>query len=185
MQGTAVRRPDFEPGLPRALGFTDSEELDTRLRDRVELERLRKQTDTDLSELKAAEAWLAEHLKGSAPDDLDPGWLAKAAEKAREKEREAKAHFLPVIAALKDALDLPRDRFAADVQQLLRDGIEVLEGWLAFYRGFATMLARQAAERQSPGKALRARPIEGDIDHEALTREIIARFPKILAALAE
>jgi hypothetical protein len=185
MQGTAVLGPDFEPGLPRALGSTDSEQLDTRLRDRVELERLRKQTDTDLTELKAAEAWLAKHLKESAPDDLDPGWLAKAAKQAQEKEREAKAHFPPVIAALKDALDPPRDRLEADVQQLLRDGIEVLEGWLAFYRGFATMLARQAAERQSPGEILRGRPVEGGVNHEALTGEIIERFPKILAALAE
>ena len=34
-------------------------------------------------------------------------------------------------------------------------------------------------------KVLRARPIKGEIDHGALTREIIARFPKILAALAK
>jgi len=133
MHGIAALRPDFEPGLPRALEFTDAERLETRLRDRVELERLRKQTDTDLTELKAAEVWLARRLKESAPDDLDPGWLAKAAEQAKEKEREAKAHFPPVLAALKDALDPPRDRFDADVQQLLRDGIVVLEGWLAFY----------------------------------------------------
>ncbi len=32
---------------------------------------------------------------------------------------------------------------------------------------------------------LRARPVEGKIDHTALTREIIARYPKILAALAK
>lgn len=32
---------------------------------------------------------------------------------------------------------------------------------------------------------LRARPIEGEIDHAALTREIIAKFPRILAALAK
>jgi hypothetical protein len=183
MQGTAVLRRDFEPGLPRALGSTDSEQLNTRLRDRVELER--KQTDTDLTELTAAEAWLAKQLGGSAPDDLDPGWLARAAEQAQKKERESKAHFLPVIAALKGALDPPRDRFEADVQQLLRDGIEVLEGWLAFYRGFATMPARQATERHGPSKSLRARPVEGEVDHEALSREFIARFPKIRAALAK
>src|SRR5215472_12532829 len=179
MQGTAVPRPDLEPGLLRALGFTDSEQLDTRLRDRVELERLRKQADTDLTELKAAEVWLAKHLKESAPDDLDPGWLAKAAEQAQEKEREAKVHFPPVIAAFKDALAPPRDRFEADVQQLLRDGIEVLEGWLAFYRGFATMLARQAAERQPPGEILHARPVEDEVDYAELSREHIARYPKI------
>jgi hypothetical protein len=185
MQGTAVLRTDFEPGLPRALGSTDSEQLDTKLRDRVELERLRKQVDTDLTELKAADAWLAEHLKESAPDDLDPCWLAKAAEQAQEKEREAKAHFPPVIAALKGAMEAPRDRFEADVQQLLRDGIEVLKGWLAFYHGFARILARQAAERQSPSRVLRARPVEGEVDHEALSREFMARFPKIRAVLAE
>jgi len=32
---------------------------------------------------------------------------------------------------------------------------------------------------------LRARPVEGEVDHSALTREIIAKFPKILAALAK
>jgi sigma-70-like protein len=31
----------------------------------------------------------------------------------------------------------------------------------------------------------RARPIKDKIDHAALTREIIARYPKILAALAK
>jgi hypothetical protein len=34
-------------------------------------------------------------------------------------------------------------------------------------------------------KILRARPVAGEVDHEALTREIIARFPKILAELAK
>ena len=34
-------------------------------------------------------------------------------------------------------------------------------------------------------KVLRARPVKSEIDHGALTREIIARFPKILAALAK
>jgi hypothetical protein len=35
------------------------------------------------------------------------------------------------------------------------------------------------------GDILHARSIEGEIDHEELTREIIARFPKILAELAK
>jgi hypothetical protein len=40
---------------------------------------------------------------------------------------------------------------------------------------------RQPAE----GEVLRARPVKGKIDRAALTREIIARYPKILAALAK
>jgi hypothetical protein len=34
-------------------------------------------------------------------------------------------------------------------------------------------------------EVLRARPVKGKIDHEALSREFIARFPKIRAALAK
>ena len=50
---------------------------------------------------------------------------------------------------------------------------------------------RTKKQRQKPEKArredepLRARPIEGEIDHEALSREFIARFPKLRAALAK
>ncbi|HTV45953.1 MAG TPA: hypothetical protein VMF05_11600 [Stellaceae bacterium] len=40
---------------------------------------------------------------------------------------------------------------------------------------------RQRAEKE----ILRARPVEGEVDHGALTREIIARFPNILAELAK
>jgi hypothetical protein len=185
MRGTAALRPDFVPaaGLLATLGPTESRQLDARLRDRSELERLRRQIENDLAELTNAKSWLTEHLELLSPADAD--WLAEAAKQGREKEREADAHFRPVIAALKDALEPPADRFEADVQQLLRDGIEVLEGWLAFYRGFHKMLARQAGERDASPKVLRARPVEGEVDHEALSREFIARFPKIRAALAE
>jgi hypothetical protein len=183
MHGNAALRLDFEPGLVRVLGSTDSELLERRLRDRVELEGLRKQTQDDLAELRDARSWLTEHFDLPAPDDAD--WLAEAAKQAGEKEREADAHFRPVIAALKDALEPPADRFEADVQQLLRDGIEVLEGWLAFYHGFHKMLVRQAADRDASPKVLRARPVEGEVDYAGLSREHIARYPKIRAALAE
>lgn len=185
MHGTAALRPDFEPSLLRMLGSTELRQLDKRLRDRTELERLRKETEIDLAELKDTTAWLAEHFEQSAPDNLDPDWLANAAKQALEKERQAAANFRPVIAALKGALAPPDDQFEADLQELLRDGIEVLEGWLAFYQQFYTMLARQAAERCTSRKVLRARPVEGKVDHEALSREFMARFPKIRAALAE
>jgi RNase P protein component len=185
MHETAALRLDFVPGLPRLLGSTESGELEKRLRDRIELERLRNETDNDLAELKGHAAWLAERFEQPAPDDLDPDWLAEAVKQAQEKEREAAAQFRPVVAALKTVLEPPDDKFEADVQRLLRDGIEVLEGWLAFYQGFHKMLARQAEERRASHKVVRARPVEGEVDHQALSREFMARFPKIRAALAE
>ena len=42
-----------------------------------------------------------------------------------------------------------------------------------------------AEERKGPRQILRARPLVGDVNHEALTREIVKRFPKILAGLAK
>jgi hypothetical protein len=183
MRGTAALQPDFVPagGLLRMLQSSESKKLDDRLRDRIELEGLRRQTNADLAELKDAVAFLAENYDRLAPEDAD--WLPAVAKKAQEREREATVNFSPVIAALKSALEPPEDEFGADVQQLLRDGIKVLEGWLAFYHGLYTMLARQAAERRPA--VLRARPVEGEIDHTQLTREIIRRFPKILAELAK
>jgi hypothetical protein len=185
VRATAALRQDFVPadGLLRVLAPTDFGQLDRRLRDRIELEKLRNATNNDLAELKDAAAWLAEHSQQPAPDELEPDWLAEAAKKAQEKEREVTAHFRPVIAALKSVLWPPNDE--AEVQQLLRDSIEVLEGWVAFYRGFHAMLARQAAARRPSREILRAHPVEGDIDHEALSREFMARFPKIRAALAK
>ena len=47
--------------------------------------------------------------------------------------------------------------------------------------------AAKPAGKQRPDekKILRARPVKGEIDHVALSREFIARFPKIRAALAK
>jgi hypothetical protein len=188
MRGAAALLRDSLPpsALLGALESTDFGQLGQRLRNRIELERLRKETERDRAELKDLAARLASHAARPAPDDFDPDALAEFARKAEEKEREAARHFNPVIAALQSALSPPHSNFEADVQQLLRDGIEVLEGWLALYHGLSEMLARQATERRgrSDGR-LHAHPVEGEIDYDELTREIIARFPKILAALAK
>ncbi|HEX5318596.1 MAG TPA: hypothetical protein VFW46_05535 [Stellaceae bacterium] len=45
--------------------------------------------------------------------------------------------------------------------------------------------AKPEAERSDGKKPLRARPAKGKVDQKALTDEIIARFPKILEALAK
>jgi hypothetical protein len=40
-------------------------------------------------------------------------------------------------------------------------------------------------KRGAAKKPLRARPVKGPIDHEALSREFIAKYPKLRAALAK
>jgi hypothetical protein len=40
-------------------------------------------------------------------------------------------------------------------------------------------------EQKRDKKVLRARPVKGPVDHAALSREFMARFPKIRAALAK
>jgi hypothetical protein len=98
------------------LGSTEAEQLQGRLRDRISLTRIREETADALRELRASEARLTEQGHGPAPDDLDYDWLVGKTVQAQEKEREAAAHFRPVIAVLRSALKMPDDRFEAEAQ---------------------------------------------------------------------
>ena len=44
---------------------------------------------------------------------------------------------------------------------------------------------KPATKPRGKAKVLRAKPIKGEVDHEALSREFMARFPKLRAALAK
>jgi len=44
--------------------------------------------------------------------------------------------------------------------------------------------AKPAAKPREEKKILRAKPVKGEIDHVALIREHMARYPNIIAALA-
>jgi hypothetical protein len=43
----------------------------------------------------------------------------------------------------------------------------------------------QPVKPRGAAKPLRARPLNGEVDHEALSREFMKRFPKLRAALAK
>jgi hypothetical protein len=45
--------------------------------------------------------------------------------------------------------------------------------------------AKPEAKPARKEKVLRAKPVKGEVDHEALSREFIAKFPKLRAALAK
>jgi hypothetical protein len=44
---------------------------------------------------------------------------------------------------------------------------------------------KPAGKQHDQAKILRAKPVKGEVDHEALSREFMARFPKLRAALAK
>jgi hypothetical protein len=48
-----------------------------------------------------------------------------------------------------------------------------------------TKPVKPAAQPRAKAKVLRAKPVKGEVDHTAITDEIIERFPNILKALAE
>jgi hypothetical protein len=69
---------------------------------------------------------------------------------------------------------------------LVQRAVEIVTSYVSGYlESRGQLIGVDAKQRVAPTAVLRARPVEGAVDHEALTREIIARFPKILAALAE
>lgn len=114
--------------------------------------------------------------------------LIRLAEKVRESELGALELVQPWIVALRHAVEKTTglDAVSREGRELLNELIKISEAWLAQYRDVRERLRKLARERSGPAVGvLRARPVKGKLDHAAVTREIIARYPKILAALAE
>jgi hypothetical protein len=114
----------------------------------------------------------------------DSGWreIFQVASMLSEWGRAAAEKLGPQIDSLRRKLtdsDMP-----PEVRRMREESIAVAESWLALYRELHTKLLGLTAERQASVDAFRARPVLGEIDYDELTREIVARFPKILAALA-
>jgi hypothetical protein len=107
--------------------------------------------------------------------------LVMLAERIRESEAGARELLYPWMEALRQAISVPSD----EGRQYIRELLKISEAWLTLYRETRNRVLQLAAERSPADRILRARPIEGEIDHEALSREFMERFPKIRAALAK
>ncbi|HVB16416.1 MAG TPA: hypothetical protein VNF04_07780, partial [Stellaceae bacterium] len=148
---------------------------------RKQLRKLREQVNQDCAELAELTALIGQPV----PDDLDADWLLQKAQKLREKEKEFSGTLQPVANLLKSLL-LPGNVLEPEVARLVRDSVEILEAWPLRYGDLSDWLLKLASERGAAGgEILRARPVQGEVDHTALSREFIARFPKIRAALAK
>ncbi len=117
----------------------------------------------------------------------DTEWqeIARLALMVGEWERAAAEKLHPRIDILKLKLAAHGSGPPPEVRRACEEGVEVAEAWLALYRELHDKLARLAAERRPDSVVLRARPVAGEIDHSALSREFMLRFPKIRAALAK
>jgi hypothetical protein len=117
----------------------------------------------------------------------DSEWqeITKVAEMVGEWGCIAAEKLRPQIEALRQKLGTDGPRMPRESQQARRDSIEIAETWLTLYCDLRERLLKLAAQRRPADTILRARPVEGEIDHAELTGEIIRRFPKILAELAK
>jgi hypothetical protein len=104
----------------------------------------------------------------------------------REGEGAAAKLLLPRILSLQGYLTGTSLNDDPEAHLLLQKAINIAVGYVAGYQDLRDQLIRFDAERRAaPDKIRYARPVVGEIDHTGLTREIIARFPGILAALAK
>ncbi|HEV2100446.1 MAG TPA: hypothetical protein VGR45_16190 [Stellaceae bacterium] len=91
----------------------------------------------------------------------------------------------PLIQALQCRAADYAARPDAELLELRLATIALILGWTTPYQRLCGKLLELAAKRRPTGVVLRARPPESDIDYAQLSREHIARYPKIRARLAE
>jgi len=177
--GFDIARDFSDPALINALRsevWPESLELLARLRRRV-MENRRALEEHANEFDKAYEA--ATH------GGLDVEGLVQLAGTVREAERGAAEQLHPWMEALRERLT-PQSERAQEAQQYLQELHEFAVAWLVTYQTLRERLLKLASERRDISrKVLHARPVDGEIDHKALSREFIARFPNIRAALAK
>jgi hypothetical protein len=113
-------------------------------------------------------------------------WLVQAADLVCQNEKAQRERLRPGIEALKQKLTVQRISNGAEGQELISESIAVGEAWLSLLAALHKKLLQLAAERQAAADEVRqAHPVEGEIDYAELSREHIARYPRIRAALAK
>jgi hypothetical protein len=111
--------------------------------------------------------------------------IAGVAELVGHNERAALERLRPGIETLQEKLASGHE-LDPEIRRYFQESLEIASASLELYKTLrCRLLALSAARKPGAEANLHAHPVEGDIDHEALTRQIIARFPKILAALAK
>jgi hypothetical protein len=122
-----------------------------------------------------------EARKGAWREPLLIQWTAALL----EKQRAALELFHPIIEELQRRAADYAARPDAELLELCLATIVLVLGWITPYQKLCGELLELAAKPRPADVVLRARPAEGEIDYAGLSREHLARYPKIRAALAE
>jgi hypothetical protein len=118
--------------------------------------------------------------------DFSSQYLIQWAAALLEKERAALDRLHPLIDKFQQSMAEGGDRIDAEARELFQGTIDLEFEWITPYHTLCTKLLKLASERRvAAGGILEARPIVGDIDYDELSREHVARYPKIRAALAK
>jgi hypothetical protein len=114
----------------------------------------------------------------------DPIRFARQTGAILEKQQRAAEELRSEVDALKEKFARSSD---ADAAKLIDESRDIALGWYVAIGILLLLVWKLAQENQSKTSqaALRARPINGKVDHAAITDEIIGRFPNILKVLAE
>lgn len=102
-----------------------------------------------------------------------------------EKQRAALELFHPIIEELQGKAAEYAARPDAEFLEVCLATIVLALGWITPYQKLCGELLELAPKQRPSDVVLHARPVEGEIDYAELSREHLARYPKIRAALAE
>jgi hypothetical protein len=151
-----------------------------------ELDRLRIGVEKGRTGLKLQTDELDKVYEEIARSDLGAPRLVELAKRALEQKRVDGEWLYPAIERLRQRRSETNAGHDAAIRHAIEEMLDVFVSWLALFQDLHNKLLILADRRPvASGDILRARPVVGDIDHETLTREIVARFPRILAALAK
>jgi hypothetical protein len=151
-----------------------------------ELTRLRMGVEKGLAALDLQKHHLDEAYDKIVASELRASSIVQLAERSLAQQRADGEWLHPAIEKLRQALAQTDTAQDPERRRAIEEVLDAASAWAAAYRDLHDRLLKLAAERRTAtGEVLRARPVEGEIDHAALSREFITRFPKIRAALAK
>jgi hypothetical protein len=148
------------------------------------LAQLRRRVNRNRTALERHAAEFDKAFDDAARGGLDANGLVRLAEKVLEAQRGAAEQLYPWMEALSQTR-APQSELGQEAQQHLNALQEVAVAWLTTYQTLHERLLKLASQQLNSGEILRVRPVSGDVDYAELSREHIARYPKIRAALAK